>query len=296
MTDPRGPWGPLAEPLHVDKQIAADDPPWRENCFFSLNDREQRCFIVAHFQGGRTDAGMFARVSILQDDHLTEIYEPLAAMTFASEQVAVDLSSGRITAKTDEAELDVTLTPLRVPVDYSASAALPGLRRSEPLQHFEQAGRFTGSVSTKWGALELSGTVIRDRTWGWRQDIASWTEYYASFFSFEDFDLAVMKFCTPDGDVPAHGALVGARTGEVVGAEIVRRNETGTVVEFEVAVEDGSKMTLHLGKPEARIFCPLNDPKGPAALTAYDDLVEIRTDDGAVGFGIMEQGILRRQV
>jgi hypothetical protein len=294
MTDPRGPWGPLAEPLHFDKQIAPGDPPWRENSFISLSDREQRCFIVVHFQSGRTDAGMFARVSVLQDDHLTEIYEPIDAMTFSSEHVSLDLS-GRITAKTDEVELDLTLTPLRVPVDYSPSAALPGLRKSEPLQHFEQAGRFTGSVSTKWGALELSGTVIRDRTWGWRQDIANWTEYYASFFSFEDFDLAVMKFCTNDGDVPAHGALVGARTGEVVGAQIVRRNETGTIVEFEVSLADGSTMRLHLGKPEARIFCPLNDPKGPAALTAYDDLVEIRTEDGAVGFGIMEQGILRRQ-
>lgn len=302
MTDPRGPWGPLAEPLHVDKQIAPDDPPWRENCFFSFNDREQRCFIIVHFQGGKTDAGMFARVSILQDDHLTEIYEPMDAMTFSSEHVSLDLA-GRITAKTDEVELDLTLTPLRVPVDYSPSAALPGLKKSEPLQHFEQAGRFTGTVSTKWGSLDLSGTVIRDRTWGWRQDIASWTEYYASFFSFShdqgDFDLAVMKFCTPDGDVPAHGALVGARTGEVVGAEIIRRNETGTIVEFEVRLEDGQTMRLHLGKPEARIFCPLNDPKGPAALTAYDDLVEIRVSDGpgagAVGFGIMEQGILRRQ-
>jgi hypothetical protein len=288
----------LAEPLHVDKQIAADDPPWRENCFFSLNDREQRVFIIAHFQGGRTDAGMFARVSVLQDDHLTELYEPLDPMTFTSEHVSLDLD-GRITAKTDELQLDVTLTPLRVPVDYSPSAALPGLRKSEPLQHFEQAGRFTGTVSTKWGALELSGSVIRDRTWGWRQDIASWTEYYASFFSFShdegDFDLAVMKFCTPDGDVPAHGALVGARTGEVIGAEIIRRNETGTIVEFEVRLEDGGTMRLHLGRPEARIFCPLNDPEGPVALTSYDDLVEIRTEDGARGFGIMEQGILRRQ-
>jgi hypothetical protein len=298
MTDPRGPWGPLAEPLHLDKQVGPDDPPWRENAFFAFSDRDQRCFIVAHFQGGRTDAGMFARISVLQDDHLTEIYEPLAPMSFTSEHVSLDLS-GRVTAKTDEVELDLTLTPLREPVDYSPSAALPGLRKSEPLQHFERAGLFTGSVATKWGALELSGTVIRDRTWGWRQDIASWTEYYASFFSFEDFDLAVMKFCTPDGDVPAHGALVGSRTGEVVGAEIVRRDGTGTIVEFEVTLADDSKMTLHLGKPEARVFCPLNDPQGPAALTAYDDLVEIRYDDGSadgvVGFGIMEQGILRRQ-
>ncbi|HEY1974801.1 MAG TPA: hypothetical protein VGH89_43110 [Pseudonocardia sp.] len=300
MTDPQGPWGPLAEPMHSDQPIGPDDPPWRENAFFSLNDRNRRCYIIAHFQGGRTDAGMFARVSVLQDDHLTEVYEPMSEMVFASEHVNLDLS-GRIQAKTAELELDLTLTPLRVPVDYSSSAALPGLRESEPLRHFEQAGRFAGSVTTKWGSLELNGTLIRDRTWGWRQDIASWTEYYASFFSFHDagFDLAVMKFCTPDGDVPAHGALVGARTGEVVGSRIIRRNETGTIVEFEVTLADGNTMTLHLAKPEARIFCPLNDPQGPTALTAYDDLVQIRVANGpqagAVGFGIMEQGILRRQ-
>ena len=33
----------------------------------------------------------------------------------------------------------------------------------------------------------------------------------------------------------------------------------------------------------------------PDGKLRYDDLVEVRTDDGAVGFGIMEQGILRRQ-
>jgi hypothetical protein len=31
------------------------------------------------------------------------------------------------------------------------------------------------------------------------------------------------------------------------------------------------------------------------AFTSYDDLVEVRTSDGHVGFGIIEQGILRRQ-
>jgi hypothetical protein len=292
------PWGPLAEPMHVDKQIAPDDPPWRENSFFAFSDREQRCFIVVHFQGGKTDAGMFARVSVLQDDHLTEVYEPMGPMVFGSEHVSLDLA-GRIQAKTDDLELDLTLTPLRVPVDYSPSAALPGLRKSEPLQHFEQAGEFTGTVSTKWGSLVLSGSVIRDRTWGWRQDIASWTEYYASFFSFDDFDLAVMKFCTPDGDVPAHGQLVGSRDGEVVASEVIRRDGKGTIVELAVTLADGRTLTAHLGQPEARIFCPLNDPKGPAALTAYDDLVPITLVDAdggrAHGFGIMEQGILRRQ-
>ncbi|HEY1968639.1 MAG TPA: hypothetical protein VGH89_11885 [Pseudonocardia sp.] len=295
MTDPRGPWGPLAEPMHVDKEIGPDDPPWRENVFLSFADRAQRCFVIAHLQGGRTDAGMFARVSVLQDDHLTQIYEPLPPMTFSSEHVSFDLA-GQLRAKSEDLQLELTLTPVREPIDYSRSAALPGLKKSEPLRHYEQGGRFTGSVTTRWGSLEVAGSVIRDRTWGWRQEIASWSEYYASFLAFDDFDLAVMKFSTLTGDVPAHGALVGGRTGTVTQSSVRRRDETGSIVELDLVLADGSPLNLRLGKPEARIFCPLNDPQGPVAFTAYDDLVEVRTGDGAVGFGIMEQGILRRQV
>ena len=44
MTDPRGPWGPLAEPAHSDRSFEADDPPWRENLFLTLWDRDRRFY------------------------------------------------------------------------------------------------------------------------------------------------------------------------------------------------------------------------------------------------------------
>jgi hypothetical protein len=50
---------------------------------------------------------------------------------------------------------------------------------------------------------------------------------------------------------------------------------------------------LQFGVPEAQIFCPFNRPTGAEAITSYQDFVEVRTSDGAVGFGIMDQGILR---
>ena len=294
VTDRRGPWGPLAEPMHTDKQIGPDDPPWRENIFLSFADREQRCFVIAHLQGGKTDAGMFARVTVEVDDHQFEIFEPLGEMTWSSEHVSFD-PQGPLRAESAALRVELTMTPLREPVDYSPSAALPGLKKAEPLHHYEQAGRFTGTVWTPRGELNVNGSVIRDRTWGWRQEIASWTEYYAGFFSFDDFDLAAMKFSTREGDVPAHGSLVGARTGTVASSAVTRRDGTGTITRLAVELADGTPLSLTLGKPESRIFCPLNDPTGPVAFTAYDDLVEVRLDDGSVGFGIMEQGILRTQ-
>jgi hypothetical protein len=292
MTDPRGPWGQLAEPMHIDKEIAPGDPPWRENAFLFFWDRDQSFFATVHLQGGKTDAGMFARVSVLVDGRLTEIYEPLDSMTFASESISYDLS-GALRAKSEDLQLDLTFTPLREPVDFSPSAAFPGVKKAEPLKHYEQAGQFTGTVSTRTDRLTLAGGVIRDRTWGWRQDIATANSYYACFFCFDDFDLAVMKFATRDDPKPGNGALVGSRTSAIIGSSVRRRDATGAIVDLDVDLDDGTILGLHLGKPEGRIFVPLNDPQGPAAFTAYDDLVGIRTHDGATGFGIIEQGILR---
>ena len=57
---------------------------------------------------------------------------------------------------------------------------------------------------------------------------------------------------------------------------------------------DGAGIELTVERPEARIFVPLGEPTTSAALSAYDDFAEVRTADGAVGFGAIEQGILRR--
>jgi hypothetical protein len=216
-------------------------------------------------------------------------------MTFESEHISFDLS-GHLSARAGDFLLDLTLAPIRQPVDYSVAATLPGLRESEPLQHYQQAGTFTGTVSTGAGGLQVEGSVIRDRTWGFRQEIASWIEYYAAFVTFDSFDLAAMKFQTRDGHIPPHGQLSGTRVGTVVGSTVRRRDAWGGIRELELELADGHVMELALSRPEARVFCPLNDPTGPEAFTSYDDFVEFRTSDGAVGFGIMEQGILRRQV
>jgi hypothetical protein len=295
MTDPRGPWGPLAEPIHSDKVLEPGDPPYRENCFLGFFDRERKFYGSTHFQGGKTDAGMWARCSVVMDGHPAEIFEPLGEMTFESNRISFDLG-GHLRAKSDDIELDLSLSPIREVVDYSPAGTLPGLRKSEPLQHFQRAGTFTGTVSTPSAALRVDGSVIRDRTWGFRQEIASWTEYYALFISFDDFDLASMKFQTRDGDVPPHGIISGARTGTIANSTVRRRSPWGSITDLDLDLTDGTLLQLRVDKPEARVFCPLNDPTGPEALTVYDDFAEVRTSDGAVGFGILEQGILRRQV
>ena len=293
--DVRGPWGPLAEPLHAEREVESGDPPYRENVFLGFFDRDRGFYASAHLQGGKTGVGMWARCSIVVDGRSAEIFEPLSPMSFSSERISFDLS-GRLQAISEDLELEVVMTPTHDVVDYSAGG-LPSANAGEPLQHFQRAGSFRGTITTAGKrALPLEGTVIRDRTWGPREEGTSWSEWIAMFFTFDGFDLATMKFHAHGAENPPHGSVVGSRIGTVTSSSVRRRDPWGNIAELEVGIDDGSTVELWLGPPEARILVPLGDPQGPQAFTAYDDFVEVRTGDGAVGFGISEQGILRRQV
>jgi hypothetical protein len=294
IEDPRGIWGPLAEPLHTSLQLAPDSLPWRENSFFCCFDREQGFYCTAHIQGGLNARGMWARCSIVLDGQSWEVFEPLAPMEVSTPGIHFDLA-GRMSVKSPDFELDISYVPIHQPASYSQANVLPGLSDTEVLQHFQQGGTFSGTVSTGSTTREVTGRALRDRTWGYREEISTWTAYYATFLCFPDFDMTFMKVAVRDRDVPAHGFLVGARSATIIGSTVTRRDPWGAITRVELGLEGGESFSLELGRPEARIFVPLNDPQGAAALTAYDDFIGVRTSDGAVGFGIMEQGILRQQ-
>jgi len=292
--DARGGWGPLAEPVHRTLQLGPDAKPWRENSFFCCFDRDQDFYCTAHIQSGLNAKGMWARCSIVLDGRSYEVFEPLAPMELSSQGIGFDLA-GRMTVKSEEFELDISYTPIYQPSNFSEANALPGLTATDVLQHFQQGGVFSGTVSVGSTTREIGGRALRDRTWGFREEIQTWTAYYASFVCFPDFDLTFMKVAVRDRDVPPHGFLVGARSDTIVGSTVTRRNPWGSITELELELASGASLPLQFGRTQARIFVPLNDPQGPQALTSYDDFVEVRTGDGAVGFGIMEQAILRDQ-
>ncbi len=121
-------------------------------------------------------------------------------------------------------------------------------------------------------------------------------EYYATLLAFDDFDAAAMKYLVRDGMTPPHGQLSGARNDTVVASSVRRRYETVRSPNSISNLANGSTLVLSFSPPDAQIFCPFNRPTGPEAITSYQDFVEVRTGDGAVGYGIMDQGILRTLV
>ena len=292
MTDPRGPWGPLAEPPHADRDIDPAGLPFRENVFMAVYDRAQSFYCITHMQGGKTNAGMFARCSVVLDKRFTEIYEPLGPMTFTSDHISLDLT-GHLHAKCDDFTVDITVEPVREPIDYTQARTLPGLSKAEPMHHYQSTGTMSGTITVGDQTTHVEGGVIRDRSWGFRQEIASWVEYYATLLAFDDFDVATMKYKVRDGMTPPHGQLKGSRNNIVSESRVRRRYETGSVAELDLHLDDDTTLGLHFEVPDAQIFCPFNRPTGPEAITSYQDFVEVRTSDGAVGYGIMDQGFLR---
>jgi hypothetical protein len=206
--------------------------------------------------------------------------------------VRFDLA-GHLRAKSGDLHAELSCTPLRPTIDYSASNTLPGLVDAEPLRHYQRSGTVTGSVSVLGGdPVEVAGGCIRDRTWGWREENQHWLEYYAFFLCFDDFDLALMKFRLNDDSTRVNGHLIGNRNGDITGSAVTR-NGWGSVTACTFKTSNGP-IEITVAPPEARIFLPLGEPEGAHALTAYDEFVEATTPDGLIGFGIFEQGILRQ--
>lgn len=285
-------WGALAEPIHTDKVLPPNAPPWRENAFFAYFDRDRKVYGTSHFTGSLNAGGRRARTSLVVDGRAVEIVEPMPLGEFGTPGVQVDLG-GHIIAKSDELHADLNFVAGRDQIDYSASKALPGLDDAEPLRHYQGSGTWSGTISVGGNSIDVSGGCLRDRTWGYREEIQHWLEYYACFILFDDFDLTMMKFHVKDGTAPAHGAMVGSRSGRITDGT-VRRNGWGSITRLDAALGDGGTVEMSVAPCEARIWCPLGEPDGPTAITVYDEFVEVTTQDGVKGFGVVEQGILRQ--
>ncbi len=93
-------------------------------------------------------------------------------MTFTSEHISLDLR-GHLQAKSDDFALDISLTPIRKPIDYTPAKTLPGMSKTEPMHHYQSAGTMSGTITVGAHTTHVTGGVIRDRSWGLRQEIAS---------------------------------------------------------------------------------------------------------------------------
>jgi hypothetical protein len=297
MTSVATEWGPLCEPLHTDREIDPDGPAWRENAFFTFWDRRQNVYGQIHFTTSANAGARKGRAEISVDNQLFEIVEELAPMSFQSESINVDLG-GMIRVRAADFQLDLETRP-RFPghvADYSQSDTVPSLVEGQPLQHFQASGTFTAELRTADGTKSLSGVNFRDRTWGYRED-SSWQEYYGFMCCFDSFDLTFLKFMNSLEDQRARGFYLGGVQGEITQTTVTERDSLGTIRAVDLTMADGTSRSAIIDRSACRpVFVPAGIPRGPRAITVYDEFQPLRFADGegGEGLGFVEQCVLRQ--
>lgn len=285
-------WGALAHPIRSDHP-GEDKPPWKDNAYLAFWDPEHGVNGVVHASTSPNAEGRRVRASVAIGGTTAEIAEDPPAGSFTTPSISFELD-GAITVRSEGLRADLRLAPRGVAADYTAGKIIPELVAGEPLQHFQQAAIVTGTVTVGGVVSEIEAVGLRDRTWGFRDESAMFPEYIGVIADLDGELLTVMKFAHADGTTRAEGFLLGDRATPVTELTRIARDASGLFAAAEIAVEGRGTMALRATRRTGGFWVPMGWERVGPAMSAYDEFLEIRTGDGAVGHGLVEQGIVRR--
>jgi hypothetical protein len=287
-------WGPLAEPVHGP--VPAGRPPWKDNAFLNFWDPEQEVFGCAHVSTSPNAHGRRARVSVSVRGRVVELMEELESGSFRSPSIAFDLEKS-VTVESPRLSWTLYSEPLYELADYTAGGVIPPLIPGEPLRHYQRAACVHGEIVLDGETITLAGARgFRDRTWGYRDESVTWSEYAAFLAVFDDHALTAMRFHSPDGADATEGYLLGAlgQPPRPVTGIAITRDASGLAAAARFALEDGSELELRSLGRVGGFWVPMGWEREGPAMSSYDEFTPVRTDRGAAGFGMFEHGIIRR--
>jgi hypothetical protein len=285
-------WGPLSEPIHNDVPDGA--PPWRDNAFLSFWDPDRKLFGTLHVSTSPNAEGRRSRLSVLAGGTTVEIVEPLEPGTFTSESIQFNAGAG-FTVDAPRISGELTSAPHFALASYTGDAAPVafGLDQEQPLMHYQRAATVTGRLVIDGLTVEINGHGFRDRTWGYRDESASISEYFGSMFIFPSFAVTSMRLLGGDGSDTALGFLLGDDTVRVKATSLTR-DASGLFAGSRTEFADGRSIDVRSTERRAGFWCPMGWERSGPTLSAYDEFCALRSGDGDVGFGLVEQGIVKR--
>ncbi|MCA1842252.1 MAG: hypothetical protein LC792_03500 [Actinobacteria bacterium] len=285
-------WGSLAESIHSEP-LPAGCPAFRDNAFLGFWDTDHAVVGAFHVSTSPNAGGRRARFSLSVAGRSTEVVEPLEPYSFTSPSISFDLDR-RITVDGAGLDGEVTCTPLFAVADYSKGSIIPPLVPDEPLQHFQQAARVQGRATVDGvGDVTIDGFGIRDRTWGYRDESVSIAEYVALTAVFDDFALTSMRFVSADGSDRLEGYRLGAAAEPIVRMGITR-DPSGLLSAGHLTIEGGEPLELRVIEGLGGFWVPMGWERRGPTMSAYDQFARIRTEGGAEGVTLTEQGVVRR--
>jgi hypothetical protein len=285
-------WGPLAFPIRTDHP-GPDKPPWKDNAYLAFWDPVNGVNGVVHASTSPNAEGRRVRASIAIGRVSAEIAEDPAPGSYETPSISFDLD-GRITVRGNDLSADLQLVPRGVPADYTAGKIIPELVPGEPLQHFQQAAIVTGNVTVCGTESAVTGVGLRDRTWGYRDESAMFPEYIGLIADLDGELLTVMKFAHADGSARAEGFLLGETARAVTGLDQIARDASGLFAAAEITIEGQERLILRATRRTGGFWVPMGWERVGPTMSAYDEFLDLAAENGQVGHGLVEQGIVRR--
>jgi hypothetical protein len=288
-------WGPLAHQIATAGQITGD-LPWRDNAYLAFWDAGKDVFGVVHVSTSPNAPGRRARCSVAAGTHVAEIIEPLDSGTYRSASIDFNLN-GRIVVSRSGLDVDLELRPRFSPAEFVPFNVVPAYADQPFLSHYEQGAEVSGTITIQGEKYDVCGQGFRDRTWGFRDEQAGWTQQLTEYFGFvacfETFDLCTSKY----GYVDAEPCVVGyqvsdARQKVVVGIRLTR-DAAGLFSKAVIEFADGEEAVITMVNRRGGFWVPQGEGREGPVLSAYDEIIDLEMN-GERGTGCFEQGVVKR--
>jgi len=284
-----------ADPLNHPITLAVPDgsPPWRDNAYVCFWDADREVVGVLHVSTSANGEGRRARFSLAVSGKTVEIVEtPHSRDAWKSDSVDYPLSDA-IHVAHPRVQGDLTLTPRFQYADYSVSQVIPPLVPGEPQQHFQQVVDVAGRIVLDGEEIDFQGQGFRDRSWGYRDESAHIVEYLSFMAVFDGFAFTALRFLDVDGGDRIEGfVLSDAGIGRItaIGAT---RDASGLLDAAHLEI-DGRPFEAQVTVKKGGFWVPMGPSRRGPTLSAYDELVGLRSTDGQEGYAFVEHAGIRR--
>ena len=204
-------------PLHHDLTPESDDlhtagtePWWREAWYFEFYDRQAQLQFQA-YQGvfpnaarGDLNAAFFHRGQLLHQVSKMDFHVPAEPreehLCFGPMRLELlkPLNQWRLQYDSAEVHADLLFTAVHPPFSWAAARLWLETNNDPDLSshHFDQLGRYTGSVWIEGKQLAINALGFRDRMWGWggRKHWQSYLILWSAFHEDCVANLAIQRF------------------------------------------------------------------------------------------------------
>lgn len=293
-TQQAGVWGPLATPVHTDVEPRDEDgTSWWDYALFCWWDPANEVYVMTHHMTSPDEAKPGrTRVSATVGERSVEVIEHTKPHSHDGDTITVDLG-GHLEVHHPDLELDVRVEPLFQHIDFHAAKGLPTLKRDRPLHHFQHPQRARGKISLKGDERQFSGTGLRDRTWGFRNESAQWDEYQHLMAEIDDSFIVLLKVRGTVDDTQRNMGFLLTGAGQENVDFAFALNGAGLFQDVTVELPSGA-LTLEIVERPAAFWVPMGWRQTGRVFSAYDEFVLMRPEDGRDVAGLATYGIRRR--